>query len=76
MIEAFGQSFECKKGWLKPTEIEAEKEMDKEKGKEEQKKKKKIEEEEEEEEENSCVLSFKQNKGGGRIATIAQASFN
>ena len=68
-IDAFGQPFECKKGWLKPTEIEAEKEIDKEKGKEEKKKKKKKieeeeEEDEEEEEENIYVLSFKQNKWG------------
>ena len=61
-IEPFGQSFGCKKGWPKPNQIEAEKEIDKEKGKEEKKK----------------IVAFPifNKAGGGRIATTARAFFN
>ena len=61
-MEPFGQSFWCKKGWPKPTQIEAKKEMDKEKGKEEKMK--------------IVAFSVLNKTGGVRIATTARAFFN
>lgn len=60
------------KGWLKPTEIEAEKEIDKEKGKEEKKRKKKTRKKKK----KIFTFSVLNKTSGGRIATIAQASFH